>query len=146
MLYAALYVRPGQKPFPKSIVEEPALRKYWEAFGERPGDLALIAQLEDRSIGVIWARQFTAQKPGYGFVRGDIPEISMAIHPDFRSQGIGNQLLEGIINLAKKRGCRGLSLSVDKENWANSWYRKQGFQAYEEVGTAYTLLQLWNGK
>ena len=146
MLYEALYLRPGQEPFPKSIVEEPALRKYWEAFGERPGDLGLIAEVDEILAGAIWIRQFTAQKPGYGFVREDIPELSMAIHPDYQGQGLGNQLLKKMLELAQQVGCPGLSLSVDKENWANTWYRKYGFQAYKEVGTAYTLLQLWDGK
>ncbi|MEM1220886.1 MAG: GNAT family N-acetyltransferase [Bacteroidota bacterium] len=142
MLYQALFLRPGQEPFPVAILEEPTLRKYWVDFGEQRGDRALIAEVDAIPAGAIWIRQFSTQNPGYGFVANDIPELNMAIQPDYRGQGLGNQLLKAMLALVRSEGFRGLSLSVDKENWANQWYRKHGFKWHEDAGTAYILSTL----
>jgi [ribosomal protein S18]-alanine N-acetyltransferase len=69
---------------------------------------------------------------GYGgmwkvFDEGHITNI--AVHPDFRSNGIGSLLLERLINIAVEEGITSLTLEVRKSNLiAQSLYSKYGFE------------------
>ena len=40
-----------------------------------------------------WLRRFTAAEPGYGYVADDVPELSIAVYPEFRRQRVGTLLL-----------------------------------------------------
>lgn len=52
----------------------------------------------------------------------------MVMHPNYRNQGIGSQLLQSAIALAKKRKVMRITLLTDSDNYnAQSFYRRQGF-------------------
>ena len=61
MLYQAIYVPPGQKPPPRSILQEPALARYAAGWGRRRGDLGILALEDETSIpaGAAWLRLFS---------------------------------------------------------------------------------------
>lgn len=141
MLYEALFVRPGQAKFSRTILEEPSIKKYVEAWNEQTDDLAIVALDEHELIGVIWARKFSAENKGYGYVDASTPEISMAIRESYRGQGIGTKLLSRIEDEFSKKGIQALSLSVDKLNPAKYLYERCGYKLYEEEGTAITMIK-----
>ena len=60
------------------------------------------------------------------FGEGHITNI--AVHPEFRGNGIGSLLVEGLIEEARKEGISQLTLEVRKSNLvAQSLYKKYGF-------------------
>ena len=83
-VYEAIFVPEGVAKPPRDIVREPALQAYWHGFGERPDDRALCAEASRRLVGAVWVRQMQ----GYGFVSDRVPELSMALAPDWRGRGI----------------------------------------------------------
>ncbi|MGA2490007.1 MAG: hypothetical protein ABSF99_07435 [Anaerolineales bacterium] len=58
MLYLALYVPPGQPPFPREILCDPDIACYVQGWG-RPGDWGLLACDGELPVGAIWLRQWS---------------------------------------------------------------------------------------
>jgi ribosomal protein S18 acetylase RimI-like enzyme len=127
MLVRAVFWRvPEPSDEPADLVEDPALGRYFRPWGET-GDLAVIAALGDTTAGAAWFRLFPAQLPGYGFVRSDVPEVGIAVLPQFRKCGTGRALLLELQVRAVAQGYPGLSLSVHPENPAFHLYASCGF-------------------
>ena len=137
MLYLALFVPPGEPPLPPDITDRSDLARYAHGFGSRPGDHGWIAETEDgESVGAAWVRQLPAEDPGYGFVDGNTPELSIALVPAARSRGVGTALLERL--LAEVPRC---SLSVDDRNPAVRLYERCGFEVVSHDGHSLTMLR-----
>lgn len=135
---AALW-RPEWPRVPLAVlVERPELARYFSDWG-RAGDAALIAERDGQAIGAAWFRRFTADEPGYGFVRDDVPEIGLAVVDRWRGQGIGWRLVEGLQALAAERGHAGLSLSVHPDNPALRLYESLGFTPLRAEPSAVTM-------
>ncbi len=61
-------------------------------------------------------------------VMGESDMMNVAVHPDFRRQGIGRQLIEELIAELKKRDCYSLTLEVRASNApAIALYETLGF-------------------
>lgn len=106
----------------------PEVRKYLEGWG-RAGDQAVVAFARGgQRVGAAWARCFSAQRAGFGFVAPEIPELSVAVIRDMRGQGVGGALIKELMRRARAAGCRALSLSVDRQNRAVALYQSLGFQ------------------
>ncbi len=140
MLYHALFVPEGAAPFPRSILEEPHICKYYEGWG-RPGDQALIAEVDGLKVGAVWVRKFRASDPGYGFVSEEIPELNISLIPGMEGHGLGTKLMLSMIDLLKSTNESGVSLSVDKSNMAIRLYTRLGFQIVKEHGNPTLLLK-----
>lgn len=140
MLYQAIYVPPGSPAPPREIIRQPELAHYVQDWPQ-PGDLGLIAVAAStgKPLGAAWLRLFTLEEPGYGFVAEDIPELSIALLPDCRGQGVGTALLEGLLAAARGRYVA-VSLSVSADNPAAKLYRRLGFEVYEQVGDSLTMV------
>lgn len=138
MMYEALYVPEGEKPYAKTVIDLPEIARYIERWGRR-GDVGVIALDGDRPIGAAWGRLFTAENKGFGFVNEGTPEIAMAVRRQYRNRGVGSRLLTALVAAARRRGFRALSLSVDKKNRAFEFYRRLGFEIAADAGTAYTM-------
>lgn len=54
--YLAVYVPQGVKMPPKSIVEQPALKIYYQDFGTEKGDICLVAETDNKIVGAVWTR------------------------------------------------------------------------------------------
>ncbi|WP_231441401.1 GNAT family N-acetyltransferase [Brevibacterium zhoupengii] len=78
---------------------------------------------------------------GYGWVAADIPELSLAVLPDYQSQGIGGMLLDVVCTLAKMSGFPAVSLSVEDGNGAARLYHDRGFVAVGRNGDADILVR-----
>ena len=61
------------------------------------------------------------------FHEGDITNV--AVHPDYRKQGVGNLLIDNLITLCKENNINSLTLEVRESNIpAQSLYKKHGFK------------------
>jgi len=139
-LYEALFVPNGDEPFDQSIIDSPAISKYVDKWG-RIGDFGFLVFDKNDYVGAAWGRQFSVTNKSYGFVDTNIPEVSIAIMPKYREQGIGTELMTRLIMLADEKGYTSISLSVDKRSRAVSLYKKLGFLTIDEIETAYTMIK-----
>ena len=140
-LFEAIYVPEGSPPLNKSIIFQPNLYYYIKDFGKEH-DLGFIIESDNKPVGAIWARLFSEEQKGYGFVDNETPELSMAINSDFRNQGFGNQLLEKMLVKLQELGYKNVSLSVDKRNFAYQLYLKFGFQDYQINGNTVVMVKM----
>ena len=124
MMYLAIFVPEGQAPPPRDIVQVPNLSKYYRLFG-RAGDIGFLAvdNATQEPLGAAWVRL----THGYGYVDDDTPELTMAVVPLARGQGIGTELLTRLIEVARSH-YSGISLSVWPDNAAYRLYQRLGFQ------------------
>jgi GNAT superfamily N-acetyltransferase len=135
MVFEALFVPPGADPFPPETVDVP-IAHYHEHFGDRPGDLGVIAEdAAGRPIGAAWVRRFPSTDPGYGFVDENTPELTIATMTSHRGQGVGTLLLQDLMAMLER-----CSLSVDRRNRAMALYERLGFRPWAADGDSVTLL------
>jgi ribosomal protein S18 acetylase RimI-like enzyme len=128
MLYEAVAVDAGMRSLGKEkALSLPLNQKYIKEWG-RPGDAGVIAvSRAEQPLGAAWYRLYSAENPGYGFIAPTIPELTIGVRSDVRSQGVGNALLHALIELAQSQGFAALSLSVDRNNPALHLYTRLGF-------------------
>ena len=137
-LYQAIYFPEGMEPPPRSVVDLPELQVYIADFGTRPGDHGLVAEVEKKVIGAAWCRIME----DYGHIDNITPSLAISLLPEYRGQGTGTQLLNGLLLLLQENGYQQASLSVQKENPALRLYQRTGFRILAERGTEY--LMLWD--
>ena len=129
-LYQAIYLPEGVEPPPRSVVDLPELQIYVTDFGTRPGDHCLVAEVEKKVIGAAWCRIME----DYGHIDSSTPSLAISLLPEYRGQGTGTQLLNGLLLLLREYGYQQASLSVQKENPALRLYQRVGFQIAAESG------------
>jgi ribosomal protein S18 acetylase RimI-like enzyme len=133
MLHHAFY----RRETPTGDEEQPTYR-YVAAWG-RKGDAGVIAIDEGFPVGAAWYRLFREGEPGYGFVGEETPELAIAVVPSRRGRGLGSELLEALMDRARKEGFAALSLSVESDNPAIHLYESFGFRRVRENGTHVTM-------
>jgi len=139
MLYQAIYIPAGKAKPNRSILQEPAFAHYVDGWGHYRDDEGLIAvDQHKQAIGAVWMRLFGADDPGWGFVDADTPELSIAVLPAHRGQGLGTALLRGLIERVRK-DYAALSLSVDPDNRAMKLYERLGFEVVGASGSSVTM-------
>ena len=106
------------------IKAEPDLARYAANWG-KAGDFGYVAQ-SDRHLGAAWVRQWLSEDKGYGWVSDEIPELAIAVLPNYRGLGIGTQLLTRILAKARET-YSAVSLSVRANNPAVRMYERLGF-------------------
>ena len=140
MLVVAAYWRPGQLAGSvEDVHSQPELAHYVSGW-PRVGDFGVVALDEKQAVGAAWARWFSEDDPGYGFVDAATPEVSMGVLEGSRGRGIGARLLEELITAALERDLDSLSLSVEPDNFARRLYERVGFRRVGEVGGSLTML------
>lgn len=123
-LYEAIFIPEGVTPPPRSIVRDPSLSCYIDAFGSGACDYALAAVLpDDTVVGVAWTRLL----PDYAPLANDVPTLAIAVLPGYRGHGIGTALIHAILESLTHHGCSSVSLSVQKANPALRLYQRAGF-------------------
>ena len=108
------------------------LTRYVDNWG-RAGDVALIATETGHRVGAAWFRTFKSGEPGYGFVDERTPELTISIVPSRRRHGVGQELLDALLEQARAAGHAAISLSVEADSPAVAFYERNGF---EQVGDA----------
>lgn len=88
--------------------------------------LVLLARVTDRPAGLaICFRGFSTFRAAPVLNLHDL-----AVHPDFRGQGIGRALLRQVEQYARRLGCCRVSLEVRQDNLtAQALYKSEGFSA-----------------
>jgi ribosomal protein S18 acetylase RimI-like enzyme len=66
--------------------------------------------------------------------------MGMALIETARGKGIGNRLIQAVLEEAQKRGIDAVSLSVDPDNEAIRLYRRFGFIEQGMSGTSVTMV------
>ncbi|NTU72251.1 MAG: GNAT family N-acetyltransferase [Coriobacteriia bacterium] len=131
-LYLAVYQSDHLQPIPRSVIDEPRVRIYVDAFGESADDIGLVAQADGQVIGVAWARVLDGEPRGYGYVDSATPEIAISLLPSYRGRGIGTRLLRNLLSGLAVAGYARTSLSVDRDNPASRLYARMGFEIIAE--------------
>ena len=93
----------------------------------RAGDIGTVAEAGDLPIGAAWLRLWSKDDRGYGYIADDIPELAIALLPDYRGQGIGTALLTSVLHEASKR-YPAVSLSIRADNPALRLYQRFSFR------------------
>ena len=136
LLYQAIFIPQGLAPLPRSILKEPELEMYIKDFGQQPDDWALAAEVAGRLVGAVWVRIMK----DYGYYDDQTPSLSISFLPEFRGQGLGQQLMTAMLDLLKAKGYPGVSLSVSKDNPAVGFYQRLSFVMVEEREDNYLML------
>ena len=87
--YMAIYVPHGVKMPPKSIVEQPALKIYYQDFGTEKGDICLVAETDNKIVGAVWTRTKATSD-----IRGGTRQRAGFITPKLRFVFKGKSLAE----------------------------------------------------
>ena len=135
-LYEAIFVPEGVPTPPKSIINQPELQIYITDFGKRKDDIGLVAEIDKKAIGVVWARIMN----DYGHIDNATPSLAIALYKDYRGLGIGTALMKEMLNILEYRGYKQASLAVQKENYAIKLYQKIGFVIVDENEEEYIML------
>ncbi|ASC74152.1 Mycothiol acetyltransferase [Halomicronema hongdechloris C2206] len=106
-------------------LQHPLLARYTTGWG-RPGDVGYGAWRAATPIGAAWLRLWSGGDKGFGYIRDDIPELSIGVAPDYRGQGVGTRLLTQLL-AAAKGAFPAVSLSVRGDNPAVRLYSRVGF-------------------
>jgi ribosomal protein S18 acetylase RimI-like enzyme len=138
MLYQAIHVPEGQPTLPREIVKIPELARYVQGWG-REGDCGFLGSdvLTGRPIGAAWLRLPSGEHKGYGYVGDDIPELSIAVLPEYRGRGVGTRLLTHLF--ASECGKLSISLSVSADNPAVRLYERFGFERVSKSDGSLTM-------
>ena len=135
-LYQAIFIPSGLEPLPSSILKEPELEMYIKDFGQQPDDWVLAAEVNGQLVGAVWVRIMK----DYGYFDDQTPSLSISFLPDFRGQGLGQQLMTAMLGLLKAKDYPSVSLSVSKDNPALRFYQRLGFVTVEEREEDYLML------
>jgi GNAT superfamily N-acetyltransferase len=118
--------------------EDASLWRYVAGWGRR-GDAAVIALEGGFPVGAAWFRLFSGEEPGFGFVDEQTPEIAISVVPSRRGHGIGSELMDALIDVAREQGYNALSLSVAQDSAAMHVFEKQGFEKVEQTDHSWTM-------
>jgi GNAT superfamily N-acetyltransferase len=132
MLRHAFYWRSG------GTLEDSSLWRYVAGWGRR-GDASVVALEGGFPVGAAWYRLFDRDEPGFGFVDEQTPEVSIAVVPSRRGHGIGSELLDALVGLAREQGYASLSLTVADDSPAMHVFEKQGFEKVEQADGSWTM-------
>lgn len=83
--------------------------------------------------GAVWLRAGEHNRPRYGFISNEIPELAIAVEKRYAGLGLATRLIHEILELCRQAGAPAVSLSVDEGNdRARSLYLMLGFQVHED--------------
>lgn len=106
---------------------------YAQDFGTRPGDFGVLAtaqhEYNECVVGGAWIRLLGTHGMATGDNEKDIPELALAVVPNYRGKGIGSKLLTEFLTLAKQEEISEISLSCRIDNQAAmKLYERHGFE------------------
>jgi ribosomal protein S18 acetylase RimI-like enzyme len=139
MLYYAAHMEEDGETSLQAAKNNPDLIKYAKDWG-RETDMGFIA-LEPhshRAIGAAWVRLLLGEDKTFSYINDFIPELAIAVVPDYIGKGVGALLLTHLLEAAKKV-YPAVVLSVRSTNPARHLYERLGFviieKAINRVGT-----------
>ncbi len=120
----------------------------------RPGDGGVVVEYDSEPAGACWYRLVpagtggtagtagtaeTAGTAGDGHAGPGVPELTVAVRPEHRANGIGGELLDRAIAQARAAGVGALALSVERDNPARGMYERRGFAVVGEEHGSLTM-------
>jgi GNAT superfamily N-acetyltransferase len=109
----------------EDIQKQDYLARYAANWGRR-GDIGFVAKTGVGSIGAAWLRLWLNDDKGFGYIDDDIPELAIAVLPEYRGRKIGTQLLMKVLASAQST-YPAISLSVRADNPVVRLYQRAGF-------------------
>ena len=134
-LYDAIFVPEGEEPPDESITDKPELQVYIQDFGSMKDDRCLVAEMNSQLVGAVWSRIMN----DYGHIDDETPSLAISVHKEHRRQGIGTALMTKMLDVLKHAGYSGVSLSVQKANYAVKMYQHLGFEVFAENDGEYIM-------
>ncbi|MDF1654834.1 MAG: GNAT family N-acetyltransferase [Coxiellaceae bacterium] len=107
--------------------QQPLPGSYQRAFyhiDKNPNGRLVVAKINKQVVAVAQI-DFITYLTYQGGARAQIEGVR--VHKDFRSHGIGQQLFQHLIDLAKQRGCHMVQLTTNKQ-------RPDAYRFYEQLG------------
>lgn len=135
-LYEAIFIPEGVEAPSKDIVKRPELKLYYEDFGKRRGDHAIVAEEDGRIVGAVWTRIMN----DYGHVDDDTPSFAISLYKECRGKGTGTKLMLEMLDFLRAKGYKKASLAVQKANYAVRMYEKVGFRTVAENDEEYIMV------
>lgn len=136
-LYEAVFIPPGAEAPPRAVVDTPELQVYVRDFGRQVPDLGLVAEVDGKVIGAVWARIME----DYGHIDARTPSLAIALFKAYRGLGIGTELMRAMFTRLAEKGWGQVSLSVQKLNGAVRLYRRLGFEVADENSEEYIMVK-----
>jgi len=96
----------------------------------RENGYAAVAEREQRIAGMVMVDYILRPENPYTLERRFVHIAEICVHPDFRRQGVGEQLLDFVKSDARAQGFRRIELDVWAFNDALSFYEKEGFTTF----------------
>lgn len=134
-LYEAIFIPEGAEAPPKDIIKHPDLQIYVSDFGKK-SDVCYVAEAAGNIIGAVWTRIIN----DFGHIDDETPSLSISLLKEYRTLGIGTELMKQILAALKEQGYTQVSLSVQKVNYAVRMYEKVGFEAARENEEDYIMI------
>jgi len=144
MLYEAVYWRAianDTAPPLDEALADPDVRKAVDDLGDWDGDAAVVAVIDGERAGAAWVRFWTDDNHIRGHIEEGIPTLVIAVHRDHRRRGVGQKLIEWLLDHAAEQGVAKMSLMVSKDNHALRLYEKCGFQLHADEGDSVLMLR-----
>lgn len=135
-LYEAIYIPEGMEAPAREIIEQPELKMYYEGFGTSDADFCLVADHDGKVVGAVWTRIVN----DYGHVDDETPSIAISLYNEYRGQGIGTKLMQGMLAILIEKGFKRVSLAVQKANYAVRMYENVGFKIVDENNEEYIMV------
>ena len=136
-LYEAVFIPQGAEAPPRAVVDTPELQVYVRGFGRQVPDLGLVAEVDGKVIGAVWARIME----DYGHIDARTPSLAIALFKAYRGLGIGTELMRAMFTRLAEKGWGQVSLSVQKLNGAVRLYRRLGFEVADENSEEYIMVK-----
>ncbi|MEA3521628.1 MAG: GNAT family N-acetyltransferase [Campylobacterota bacterium] len=110
----------------KTLADFPELSIYNRYYGLSHRDIGLYTLSGTGVSGGAWIRLIAEDKGANAFIDSQTPILSIAVKPEFRSQGIGSMMLEQLLQEAGSR-YEQISVSVLDNSPAMKFFEKFGF-------------------
>lgn len=120
-------------------IRHPEIARYHLGWGRR-GDVAVEAILDGEFVGAAFARLFTDEEHGHGYLGPDTPELGIGVAKGHRGRGIGRRLMVELAAAARAEGQRRLSLSVNNPNPARRLYESLGYTIVGDDGDSTVMV------
>ena len=92
--------------------------------------------MQGKVVGAAWARIMN----DYGHIDDETPSLAIAVHKEYRWQGIGKKLLLFLMSALDGKGFERVSLPVQKSNPAVRLYQRTGFITVDETEEEYIMV------
>jgi len=126
-----LYYAFGLDATDKTLKEAPELDMYHHYYGLNHKDLGLYALGDNGLMGAAWIRLIAKEKAPRAYVDEKTPILTIAVKPEYRSQGVGSMMLDQLLQEAGALYDQ-ISVSVAKDAPALRFFEKLGFEAVKD--------------